>query len=121
MTIDSESYQQQLLLALRVRNVSGPRIAEALAEVDSHLAESGEDPREAFGEPSAYAARIADALGSTEPMSLRTIFRSPPAGRVLDPRTGRDRTPPWPRWTAALWGLLPAAILLVAYLSGAFR
>jgi hypothetical protein len=70
------TYQQQLLLALRLHNVPGPRIAEALAEVDSHVAETGEDAYQAFGDPKAYAEQIARALGTDDPLSWRTIFRS---------------------------------------------
>ena len=59
---DLETYRSRLLLALRLRDVPGPRIAEALAEVDSHVAETGEDPREAFGSPADYAQRLRSAL-----------------------------------------------------------
>lgn len=76
MNTKPDDYQQQLLLALRLRNVRGPRIAEVLAEVDSHVAETGEDAYQAFGEPGAYADEIAGALGSKEPLSWRSIFRS---------------------------------------------
>jgi hypothetical protein len=43
------------------------------------------------------------------------------ADLVLDPRTGRNMAPPFPRWTVVLWLLLPAGILLFAYLSDAGR
>jgi hypothetical protein len=69
-------YQQQLLMALRLRKVPGRRIAEALAEVDSHVAETGEDAYQAFGEPKAYADQIAGALGSTDQLSWRSILTS---------------------------------------------
>ena len=58
MTTDVDDYRTQLLLALRLRDLPGPRIAEVLAEVDSHAADSGEDPREAFGPPSEYADQL---------------------------------------------------------------
>jgi hypothetical protein len=58
---DTERYAQQLLLALRGREVPSERIAEVVAEVESHVSETGEDPREAFGSPSAYAATVAGA------------------------------------------------------------
>ncbi len=58
MTTDVKDYRTQLLLALRLRDLPGPRIAEVLAEVDSHAADSGEDPREAFGPPSEYADQL---------------------------------------------------------------
>lgn len=58
-----ERYQQELLLALRMCKLPAPRIAEALAEVESHVIESGEDPRLAFGEPVEYANELARVLG----------------------------------------------------------
>ncbi|WP_326549611.1 HAAS signaling domain-containing protein [Micromonospora sp. NBC_01813] len=58
-----DRYQQELTAALRSRRLPGPRIAEALAEVESHVLESGEDPRSAFGEPADYADELAGVLG----------------------------------------------------------
>lgn len=63
MTAQQRPYRDDLLYALRLRDVPGPQIADALAEVDSHVRESGEDPREAFGAPEAYAAQVCAALG----------------------------------------------------------
>lgn len=69
MSTRVQNYGNELLLALRMRNVPGPQIAEALAEVHSHVAETGEDPREAFGPPRAYAVQVATALGEpAEPL-----------------------------------------------------
>lgn len=62
MTTDLQSYTTRLLLALRERNVPGPRVAEALAEVESHVAETGEQPETAFGPPREYADAVATAL-----------------------------------------------------------
>lgn len=62
MTIDVDTYRQQLLLALRLRDVPGPRIAQVLAEVESHIAETGEDPRAAFGAPRDYARALVAEL-----------------------------------------------------------
>lgn len=64
MTTDVDAYCKQLLLAMRLRDVPGPRIADALAQVDSHTAETGEDPREAFGPPGEYADRLLAAAGA---------------------------------------------------------
>jgi hypothetical protein len=63
MTTSVETYRNDLLLALRLRDVPGPRIAEVLAEVESHVGDTHEDPRETFGEPKAYAEQVASALG----------------------------------------------------------
>ncbi len=75
-TLDAEvqTYCNGLLLALRLRDVPGPRIAEALAEVQSHVSETGEDPREAFGPPAKYADELTVALGGpSTPFSLRRL------------------------------------------------
>jgi hypothetical protein len=58
---DVETYTADLLLALRVRELPGVRIGEVLAEVESHVADTGEDPYEAFGSPRQYAQTIAPA------------------------------------------------------------
>jgi hypothetical protein len=63
LTTTDQAWCDDLLLALRLRDVPGARIGEVLAEVQSHLAETGEDPREAFGEPREYADQVAAALG----------------------------------------------------------
>ncbi len=63
MTTEMQTYTTELLFALRTRDVPGPRIAEALAEVHSHVTETGEDPRDAFGPPRAYAEEVSAALG----------------------------------------------------------
>ena len=58
-----QAWCDDLLLRLRLREVPGPRIGEVLAEVQSHIAETGEHPQTAFGTPREYAAEVADALG----------------------------------------------------------
>jgi hypothetical protein len=82
-----ESYRQALLVALRLRDVPGDRIADALAEVDSHVAETGEAPEEAFGPPKQYAAALADALDPDRPRGWRAALaavrsRTVPAAAV---------------------------------------
>jgi hypothetical protein len=52
------AWQSELVLALRLRDVPGPRIGEVLAEVEAHCADSGQSPAEAFGDPEAYAAEV---------------------------------------------------------------
>lgn len=63
MSTARDVYQSQLLIAMHEHRLPGDRIAEALAEVDSHIADTGEDPRDAFGEPEAYARRMSEVLG----------------------------------------------------------
>ncbi|OLT48106.1 hypothetical protein [Cellulosimicrobium sp. CUA-896] len=51
-------WAEGVLLELRIQGVAGDLIGEALGEVDSHCAESGESADEAFGDPVAYARSL---------------------------------------------------------------
>ncbi|MEP7090119.1 MAG: hypothetical protein ABI776_08420 [Nocardioidaceae bacterium] len=104
MSTRVQTYNDELLYALRMRDVSGQQIAEALAEVHSHVAETGEDPRAAFGPPQAYALEVAAALDEHE--------ESPPSRRGL---------PSWGIATYWLGGAAGAWLLLdgvLAFASG---
>jgi hypothetical protein len=52
-------YAAELTEALELRGVPSTMIRDIVAEVVSHAAESGADPRAEFGEPAAYAQRYA--------------------------------------------------------------
>lgn len=51
-------YREKLILALRLKDVPGDRIGEIVAEVESHVGDTGESPAEAFGAPRDYAASL---------------------------------------------------------------
>lgn len=74
MTIDNK-WEQQFVMVLRSRDVSGAAIGAALAEVESHCAETGESAQEAFGAPQKYAASLDFPASATVPgmPSLSTI------------------------------------------------
>lgn len=63
MTTELDGYRRALLAELRMRGVPMQRIAQAIAEVESHVAETGEQPRVAFGDPGTYAAELAQSVG----------------------------------------------------------
>lgn len=52
---DTINWESDFVLRLRMSNVSGRDIGDALQQVRAHCAESGQTPREAFGDPLAYA------------------------------------------------------------------
>ncbi|MHB1472082.1 MAG: hypothetical protein ACYCV4_00380 [Dermatophilaceae bacterium] len=54
-----KDYTQALTVQLRLRDVPGPVIGQIVAEVESHVRETGEDPIEAFGQPGSYSAQFA--------------------------------------------------------------
>ena len=47
-------------VTLRSRNVTGAAIGAALREIESHCAESGQSPEDAFGSPVSYAESLTD-------------------------------------------------------------
>lgn len=51
-------WREAFVVELRRLDVTGDRIGSALAEVNAHCADSGETPRQAFGEPAAYARAL---------------------------------------------------------------
>ena len=51
-------WAEAMLIELRLQGVGGAHVGEALGEVDSHCAESGESAQEAFGDPVAYARSL---------------------------------------------------------------
>lgn len=55
------TWVEEFVLEQRLLGVPGDRIGDALALVQSHVAESGESAREAFGDPTAYAREAAPA------------------------------------------------------------
>jgi len=83
VTNDLPTYQRELLLALRLRDVPGPRIAEALAEVESHVVDTGEDAYDAFGNPDEYAAELAAVHGEHSGMRGARRVRSAGARMVI--------------------------------------
>lgn len=58
------AYRENLVFQLRHLEVPGERIGQILAEVETHLADTGLDPVVAFGEPGDHAATYASAANS---------------------------------------------------------
>jgi hypothetical protein len=61
----TDTYVNRLVVALRMRDVPGERIGQVVAEVEAHVAESREEPIEAFGSPEEYADRVSAAMDPT--------------------------------------------------------
>lgn len=54
----TRKWLNELVLELRIQNITGAAIGDTVAEVEAHLAETAEAPREAFGTPREYAATL---------------------------------------------------------------
>ncbi len=74
--MNTSKYTSDLLIALRLRDVPGERIGQIIAEVESHVAETGEDPQTAFGKPREYAKAVAPSRGdwASPGMLLRIVW-----------------------------------------------
>ncbi|GEL98845.1 hypothetical protein [Cellulomonas terrae] len=74
------AWRDELVLALRLRDVTGARIGDILAEVDEFCADAGLDAPTAFGAPVEYAREL--TTGST-PTRTGLLDDLRTAGRVL--------------------------------------
>jgi len=61
------TYLAQLTRALQMEGVDGRRAGEFVAEIDSHLFDTGADPVEEFGTPFELASQLAARPGSKRP------------------------------------------------------
>lgn len=90
-------YLAQLTRALQQEGVDGRRAGEFVAEIDSHLAETGADPVDEFGTPFELAVELARRPGSRRP------------GWV---------PPTWTIWVVGLFALLVFAVIFDAVTLG---
>lgn len=60
-----KSWRDDFLVELRLLDVPGPQIGDALMTVETHVAESGESAQEAFGDARAYARELVPGVAST--------------------------------------------------------
>ena len=114
----TDTYRRELLTALKLRNVHPDLIGEIIAEVDSHLADSGEDPRQAFGPAAAYARqfppRDADMTASSK--RRRDVIRATIGAAVgfvsavgtFAVARGDDRALGLPSWIVLALGVVGA-------------
>lgn len=56
-----QSYRDTLITDLRFRGVDSATVGQTIADMDAHLADSGESPEEAYGTAEEYAKEIAEA------------------------------------------------------------
>lgn len=75
---DHRTYLAELEQALKGRGLDHVRTAEVVEEVAGHLAESGDEPVEAFGPPERYAAALlaADQIEDAAEGYERRTFRA---------------------------------------------
>ncbi|MUN62839.1 hypothetical protein GMA12_06745 [Kocuria sediminis] len=90
------SWCDDFVVELRLRAVPGPVIGDRLGEVETHCAATGDTPAEAFGDPAAYAARIAEE-GGTAPVSGTWTVTILSAAQVVALLVGTAAVTAWAR------------------------
>lgn len=71
------SWANDFVLEQRLLGVPGTQIGDALVTIESHLLDSGESAQEAFGDPRAYAAELAESSSVVDDaITPRTVLAS---------------------------------------------
>lgn len=56
--LTDKQWLDEMIIELRLREVKGPAIGDAVAAIETHCAESGESATEVFGDPRSYARAL---------------------------------------------------------------
>jgi hypothetical protein len=110
-----ESWLRDFTLLLRTRGVDGARIGDALAEVESHCDDSGQEPMEAFGEPADYAASL--HLPTTKPTNWTTNVVLPVLGLVIGANLVLGAVLHWSSGVAITVGVVASMVVFVAFVA----
>ncbi|MHA7303666.1 hypothetical protein ACX80E_00205 [Arthrobacter sp. TMN-49] len=82
-TAPHKKWLEELTLELRLNDVPGQEIGDALATVEEFVADSGQSPEEAFGTPRDYAAILAAETPRPAKESLRGVVALTAASLVV--------------------------------------
>ena len=119
MTDDRTStYLDELRLALEIRDAPEGAIADVLRQVESHIADTGEDPYESFGSPTDYAKQYAPTASATRFWWLviaSVLLAVAGAWLLIRGVIGLvgDELLPW--GVEPVWGVVAGGALLVAW------
>ncbi|GAA1351817.1 hypothetical protein [Falsarthrobacter nasiphocae] len=75
-TTENGTWEEEFVLELRLDDVTGKAIGDALAVVRSHCEDTGETPYVAFGDPQAYARSLEFRDDEREPNTLGAWARA---------------------------------------------
>lgn len=119
-------WAESFIVELRLQGVSGKNLGAALAEVNSHCAESGESAQQVFGDPVEYAKSLhlpSDPANGPRAMFFRLI---PTLVQIIGFMTLIRASPSYipgdsvviTAGDLGLWGILAAAIVIFAWQVG---
>lgn len=70
-----KQWVSDFILEARLLEVPGATIGDSLAEIDSHVVESGESAQEAFGGPADYARSVSSSFGTSAPTTTSDWYK----------------------------------------------
>ena len=106
-----EAWHTELHLALLAANATEEQVAEAVADVESFCADSGQSPAEAFGDPRAYVAQLGLSRAITWRDRLEYLVHVPTMLGIFVTFDGVNHLVDGTR-SSLTWGHLAAALLL---------
>ena len=110
-----DRWQRDVSLLLRLRGVDGAQIGDVLAEVEAHCADSGQTPREAFGEPTGYTASL--HLPTAKPTNWSTTVVLPVLALVIGVNLALGAVLHWSSGVAITVGLVASMALFVGFVA----
>lgn len=111
-------WRDKLIFELRMKDVPGSAIGDILSEVASHVAETGEAPEEAFGDPVAYGRVRAQTVARPQHpymglgLKETVMYVASAVGGLMSAGSawalgaGDPRWGPFPTWLAIVVGLV---------------
>lgn len=109
-----EVWLRDFALLLRLRGVDGAQIGDALAVVESHCDDSGQEPKDAFGEPASYLATLRFESPRT---SWTTAVILPVLGLVVGVNLALGAVLNWSDGVAITVGLLASMLVFIAFIA----
>ncbi|GAA3935081.1 hypothetical protein [Microbacterium soli] len=114
----ASEYLDELRLSLELQDTHEDRIADVLRQVESHIADTHEDPYDSFGSPQDYAKQYAPSSAPIRfwPLVVASVLLAVAGGwflskGIIDLVGGRPLL-----WgIEPLWGVVVGALLLVAW------
>lgn len=110
-----DGWLRDFTLLLRLRGVDGVQIGDTLAKVETFCDDSGQEPKDAFGEPASYLATLHFTPPST--MSWTTAVILPVLGLVIAVQLALGAVLHWSAGVAITIGLVASTLVFVGFVA----
>jgi hypothetical protein len=108
-----DGWLRDVTLLLRLRGIDGVHIGESLAKVETFCDDTGQQPKDVFGEPASYVATL--RFSSPRAVSWRTAVILPVLGLVIGVDLGLGAVLHWSAGVAITLGLVASMLVFVGF------